>query len=102
MTIFKRNELSKGIKVAVMASMLVYLPLKSEESHAVPVIDTAAIAQIVSQTSQQAANFAKEMAAYAKQMAQDIMLAGQKMRNDMNRSLMEVGNITDVQTQTHN
>lgn len=102
MTIFKRNELSKGIKVAVMASMLVYLPLKSEESHAVPVIDMTAIAQIVSQTSQQAVNFAKEMAMYAKQMAQDIMLAGQKMRNDMNRSLMEVGNITDVQTQTHN
>jgi hypothetical protein len=102
MIIFKRNELSKGIKVALMASMLIYLPLKSEESHAVPVIDVGAIGQIVSQTSQQAVNFAKEMAMYAKQMAQDIMLMGQQMRNDMNRSLMEVGNITDVQTHTHN
>lgn len=102
MIIFKRNELSKGIKAALMASMLVYLPLKSEESHAVPVVDMGAIGQIISQTGQQAANFAKEMGMYAKQMAQDIMLVGQEMRNDLNRSMMEVGNITDVQSQTHN
>lgn len=103
MIISKRNKLSQGIKVAMMASMLVYLPLKSEKSHAnYPVIDFAAITEVIAQTSQQAANFAKEMTMYAKQMAQDIMLSGQEMRNDLNRSLMEVGNITDVQSQTHN
>ena len=103
MNLFAKNKLSQGIKIALLSSVIIVAPIKPNVSEAnYPVIDYTAILRIAQQTSQQAANFAKEMAAYAKQMAQDIMLAGQQMRNDLNRSMMEVGNITDVQTATHN
>lgn len=89
----------KKIAVAIVSAGS-FLPLQANAG--IPVIDPTAIAQIISQTAQQASNFASEMAMYAKQMAQDIQLNAQKMRNDFNRSVMEVGNITQVDTDLHN
>lgn len=103
MKLFESNKITKGVKIASLVTIITLAPLQSDKSEAyVPVVDWTAIGEVISQTSQQAANFAKEMTMYAKQMGQDIMLAGQQMRNDLNRSMMEVGNITDVQSQTHN
>lgn len=104
MTFFKRNKISQGIKFALLASMVTYLPIKSQVSEASGILtfDPTAVARIANQTSQQLENFAKQMLMEAEKLANDIMLGSQGMRNDFNRSMMEVGNITDVQTNTHN
>lgn len=99
---FKKHKLYSGIKIATMSSMLFFIPLSSQKSYAVPVFDVAATGEIMVQTAERAAQFAKEMSQKAAEMAQEVMLSSQQMRNDFNRSMMEVGNITDVESETHN
>lgn len=91
------NHLKKIAKLSVLSLSLTMLPIKNANA-VVPVTDFGSIEQIAVQTGKQLQQFAAEMSTYAQQMAQEIQLFGQQMRSDFNRSVMEIGSVTQVQT----
>lgn len=94
------NHRIKKNLTALLVSLAITYP--SQSSAGIPVIDFSSIAQLVKQTAQQARQFAQELQTYANAIKNDIMLSGNQMQADINRSMMEISKITDSENDIYN
>jgi len=88
----QRPRIKKNMVAVLVAASIVY---PSQTSAGIPVVDFSQIAQIVKQTAQQARQFAQQMQAFTNGIKNEIMLAGNEMQANINRTMMEISKVTE-------
>lgn len=98
--------MKKNIKafalVAVLSLPMSMTPSQPNNASGIPVIDFAAIAQMISEGAAEAARWAQQLQTYMNMMKNSVMLSGNQMTADMNRSMMEISKMSQIEVDLAN